>query len=112
MHQFYCDKKLFFLFSWANTILFMITIYTWGWTLKRLLNTICLGLVVWACVIMFAQGAVAQDKRSLDLPVLLKDLIETHDRIKASEAQLQSVRHLHKQAQGAWYPQLLSLIHI
>ncbi len=74
--------------------------------MKRLLNTVCLGLVVWACVFMYAQEAVAQDKRSLDLPVLLKDLVETHDRIKASEAQLQSVRHLHKQSQGAWYPQL------
>ena len=44
--------------------------------------------------------------RNVNLDALLGELVEKHDRIKASEAQLQSVVHQHKSAKGAWLPQV------
>jgi len=47
---------------------------------------------------------VYAQERNLDLTALLGDLIESHDRIKASEAQLEAVRHQREAAYGDWYP--------
>lgn len=56
---------------------------------------------------VFAGGtAFAQEKRDLRLDTLLEDLVKTHDRIQASEAQLKAVKHQHESAWGGWYPQV------
>ncbi|WP_419787992.1 TolC family protein [Pseudodesulfovibrio sp.] len=46
----------------------------------------------------------AQDSRTLKLDDLLQNLVKTHDRILASEAQLKSVKHQYESARGGWYP--------
>jgi adhesin transport system outer membrane protein len=48
----------------------------------------------------------AQEARSLNLDILLENLVKTHDRIKSSEAQLQSVRHQYKSSKSGWYPKV------
>lgn len=62
--------------------------------------------MVVACVLFLAGGAAAQQERSIDLNVLLRELVESHDRVKASEAQLESATHQYKRAQGGWYPKV------
>jgi adhesin transport system outer membrane protein len=44
--------------------------------------------------------------RSVKLEALLKDLVKTHDRIKAAEAGLQAAQHLVGRAKGAYFPKL------
>lgn len=52
----------------------------------------------------FGVSAHAQETRSLKLDALLEDLVKTHDRVKSSEAQLQSVQHKYQSARGGWLP--------
>lgn len=58
------------------------------------------------CLLLAPGRAAAQQERSLDINVLLRELVESHDRIKASEAQLEAVTHQYKRAQGGWYPKV------
>lgn len=51
-------------------------------------------------------AAVAQEQKDLKLDILLEDLVKTHDRIQASQAQLKAVKHQHESAWGGWYPQV------
>ncbi len=74
--------------------------------MKRLLVNICLILATLSLSATDYGVAFAQDTRDMRLDVLLEELVESHDRIKASEAQLQSAQHQLESAQGAWYPQL------
>lgn len=74
--------------------------------MKRLLNRFILILVATLFLLAFGAVAGAEESRSLDLGVLLEDLVNTHDRVKSSEAQLQSVEHQYESAKGGWYPQL------
>jgi adhesin transport system outer membrane protein len=74
--------------------------------LKSLLKYFGAGCFLLASLAIFSLDAHAQDKRSLDLTALLKELVQTHDRVKASEAQLQAVQHQYKRAQGGWYPKV------
>lgn len=62
--------------------------------------------MVVASVLFLAGSAAAQQERSFDLNVLLRGLVESHDRVKASEAQLESATHQYKRAQGGWYPKV------
>ncbi|QJB57639.1 TolC family protein [Pseudodesulfovibrio sp. zrk46] len=65
-------------------------------------------IVLLACVIAFGGVNVvnAQEVRDLKLDSLLEELVKSHDRIKASEAQLESVKHQLESAKGAWLPQV------
>lgn len=60
----------------------------------------CLLLIAGICStsISFAQ------ERDLELDALLDELVASHDRIKAAEAQLESVKHQYEAAYGDWYP--------
>ncbi|MBU4191413.1 MAG: TolC family protein [Proteobacteria bacterium] len=58
------------------------------------------------CVLIQTGSAAAQEERSIDLNALLRELVESHDRVKASEAQLESATHQYKRAQGGWYPKV------
>jgi adhesin transport system outer membrane protein len=62
--------------------------------------------MVVACALFQAGSAAAQQERSIDLNVLLRELVESHDRVKASEAQVESATHQYKRAQGGWYPKV------
>lgn len=55
-------------------------------------------------ILVGSPASFAQDARSIRLDDLLKDLVETHDRILASEARLKSVEHQYEGAWGGWYP--------
>lgn len=48
----------------------------------------------------------AQESKSMHLPKLLQELVESHDRIKASEERLQSVKHTWESARGGWLPKV------
>lgn len=48
----------------------------------------------------------AQEVRSMQLPELLQQLVDSHDRIKASEERLLSVEHARESAKGGWLPRL------
>lgn len=76
--------------------------YTGERALKRLLVEFvsCLALVV---AVSFVTAGEAQ-ARNLALESLLDELVVTHDRIKASEAQLESVEHQKEASYGGWYP--------
>lgn len=51
-------------------------------------------LVAIVLVVSLAASEVsAQEERNLKLDVLLEELVQTHDRIQASKAQLQAVEH-------------------
>lgn len=59
-----------------------------------------------AIVLVASVAAHAQEKKSLELDVLLEDLVKTHDRVKASEAQLESVKHQYKSSKSGWMPRV------
>lgn len=86
--------------------MFEYILYTEESALKRLLviSFLCFALLMTPAVM--ANDALAQGDRNLKLDALLEDLVKNHDRIKASEAQLDSVKHQYKSAQGAWMPQI------
>lgn len=69
--------------------------------MKRLLI-----LFVFCFLFLNVGQAQAGEDRNLNLNHLLDELVKTHDRIKASEAQLQSVMHQHESSKGAWMPQV------
>jgi len=70
--------------------------------LKRLLIgfVICLLLSIGSFAVAHAQ------ERNLNLDALLEDLVASHDRIKASEAQLEGMKHQKEAAWGSWYPSI------
>ena len=74
--------------------------------LKRLLLFIIPILLVSVVVIAPVSIAFAEEARSLELHVLLEDLVKNHDRIKSSEAALQGMKHRHEGARGAYFPQV------
>ena len=74
--------------------------------MKRLLIRFMLLAATLVLIAGWSVVACAQESRSLDLGILLEDLVKSHDRIKSSEAQLQSVQHQHESSKGAWYPQV------
>jgi len=76
--------------------------YTWERALKRLLvlSVFCLALAVGS----FSVPAAHAQGSDFKLDALLDDLVKSHDRIKASEAQLESVKHRYEAAVGNWYP--------
>jgi len=76
-----------------------------GAVLKSLIKYAVTSLFVLALTLS-SVVASAQDERSLQLDDLLKDLVQTHDRIKASEAQLESVKHQYESARGGYFPQV------
>ncbi|MDC0335935.1 TolC family protein [Pseudodesulfovibrio sp.] len=82
-----------------------VYLYTMEMALKRLLIIFCFALVV-SVLITPASDAYAQEARDLKLDALLKDLVKSHDRIKASEATLQAMHHRYKSARGGWFPQV------
>ncbi|QGY42058.1 TolC family protein [Pseudodesulfovibrio cashew] len=61
------------------------------------------GLAVLA-VVLLGPGASFAQERNLDLDALLEELVQTHDRIKASESQLESMRHQYEGTRGGWMP--------
>lgn len=64
-------------------------------------------LVAIVLVVSLAASEVsAQEERNLKLDVLLEELVQTHDRIQASKAQLQAVEHQRESARGGWYPRV------
>lgn len=63
-------------------------------------------LILFAFFAIGESAGHAQEKRNLNLDVLLDDLVQTHDRILASKAQLEAVQHQHESAKGGWYPQV------
>jgi len=62
--------------------------------------------VVMMLIFGLAVVAGAQEHRSLKLDILLENLVKTHDRVKSSEAQLQSIKHQYESAKGGWYPKV------
>jgi len=84
----------------------MFYIYTRERALKRLLKISFLSAVTVVALLGTFGVGFAQEKRSLNLDVLLEELVNTHDRIKSSEAQLQAIQHRYKSAKGGWYPKL------
>jgi len=78
--------------------------------LKSLLKISFLVLALSIVALGFSGVAIAQEKRELKLDALLEGLVKNHDRIKASEAQLESVQHQLESAKGAWYPQVEATI--
>lgn len=59
-------------------------------------------------------NAAASSRPASDIPVTLKEsvghLMQIHDRIKASEANLKSSEHMEKRAKGVWYPRLNAVV--
>ena len=70
--------------------------------MKRLLviSVFCLALAVG----LFPAPAAQAQSSDLKLETLLDDLVKSHDRIQAAEAQLESVKHRYEAAVGDWYP--------
>ncbi|WP_285905967.1 TolC family protein [Pseudodesulfovibrio pelocollis] len=58
------------------------------------------------CLFLSIAPAAAQQERNLDINALLRELVQTHDRVKAAEAQYEAVKHQYKRAQGGWYPKV------
>lgn len=74
--------------------------------MKRSLTKILLFATIVVAIVGGAISAHAQEKRNLELSVLLEDLVQTHDRVKASEAQLQSVQHQYESSKSGWLPKV------
>jgi len=50
--------------------------------------------------------AFAREARSIELAILLDDLVRTHDRIQSSEAQVRSAKHQLESVWSGWYPRI------
>ncbi len=74
--------------------------------MKRLLTRFLLHAICIVLVAGWSSVTCAQESRSLNLDILLENLVKTHDRIKSSEAQLQSVKHQYESSKGGWYPKV------
>ncbi len=74
--------------------------------MKRLLKIIFPVLLISAVALSPLSKAQAEEARSLDLSVLLEDLVQNHDRIKSSEAALASMKHRKESARGGYLPQV------
>ncbi len=62
-----------------------------------------LGLAI-MLVLLMAQGAMAQEPKSLKLGDLVSHLLVNHERIQAAQANVQSTAHLVDKAEAAWLP--------
>ena len=65
-------------------------------------------LFTFALILFLGKVALAEEpaNRDIQLDHLLVNLVKTHDRIKSSEAQLESVKHQLESTKGGWYPQV------
>ncbi|MDD4951381.1 MAG: TolC family protein [Desulfovibrionaceae bacterium] len=62
--------------------------------------------VVWAQAAPAEEQAAVAKPQNLEIKHLLRDLLKTHDRVKAAVATLESADHLREKAWGGWYPRL------
>ncbi|WP_319467031.1 TolC family protein [uncultured Pseudodesulfovibrio sp.] len=74
--------------------------------MKSLIKFLAMSFVLIVFAVFSVSSASAQDDRNLNLDALLENLVKNHDRIKASEAQLQSVKHQYEGAKGGWLPRV------
>lgn len=63
-------------------------------------------LLAFALVLALASPAFCLEQNELKLDLLLEDLVRTHDRVKAAEAQYQSAVHQYERAKGGWLPRV------
>lgn len=101
-HHMVGDNSMKSLFKWHWSLFYE---YMGVFGLKRLLGLFFRAIVVVAVLCLMHGTGMAQ-QRSIELSDLLEELVVSHDRIKASEASLQSTIHQLKSARGQWLPQV------